>query len=92
VGYLVTTILVVLGGAAALGVMVVRHENRPAIRQASMVRLRVPKMRVIAAGERCRCGGTVGNSGRTSPQFGDLLGCTGCDRTWTMNGRKIIRR
>jgi hypothetical protein len=96
-GYLVAIVIVVGGGASALAVLFVRHESRlvhrPSSRPSRSVARRGarPAQRVVP-GDLCVCGGTIGQSGQTSDKFGDLLGCTGCDRSWTMDGRKIIRR
>jgi len=95
-GYLAAIVIVVGGGASALAVMFVRHESRPVARPSRSagrrVARRAQKPRRVAPGDLCLCGGTLGKSGKTSDQFGELLGCTGCDRSWTMDGRKIIRR
>jgi hypothetical protein len=92
-GYLAATVIVVVVGLAAAGFMVVRHENRPIPRPAPMgVRRMVRRAPRAAAGDSCVCGGTVGKTGKTSARWGDLLGCTGCDRSWTMDGRRILRR
>jgi hypothetical protein len=40
----------------------------------------------------CLCGGTLAESGVVSQRFGPLLGCSGCDRYWTADGRRMIRR
>ncbi len=86
-GYVLTTAIGVLVVAIVAGAMFVRKENRTteappggALRRA---------IRRVAAGDRCRCGGTVRS---TSSQSGDLLGCTACNRWWTMDGRRIIQR
>jgi hypothetical protein len=93
-GYLVTTVIVVVVGAAAAGFMYVRHEETRSVLSPSRVVARrvVPRPRRVAPGDRCLCGGTIGRTGKTSDQWGDLLGCTGCNRSWTMEGRKILRR
>jgi hypothetical protein len=91
-GYVITAVLVVVGAVAVLTVMFVRHENRPTARRRVVVRRSVPRPRRVAHGDQCICGGTVGISGKTSARFGDLLGCTGCKRSWNMDGRRIMRR
>src|SRR5262249_11599800 len=52
---------------------------------------RARRARRVAPGDSCVCGGTVGRTEKTSARFGDLLGCTGCARSWTIDGRRIIR-
>lgn len=100
-GYLVAIVIVVGGGASALAVVFVRHENRLVHRPSSRPspsgarsgdRRGPRRAQRVASGDLCVCGGTLGKSGQTSERFGDLLGCTGCDRSWTLDGRKIIRR
>ena len=88
-GYLATAVIVAVAVMIGIGVMYVRHESRP---DPSAVRRDARRHRSVQAGELCVCGGTVGRTGRTSPKFGELLGCTGCDRTWTMDGRRVLRR
>ncbi|HEY7013481.1 MAG TPA: hypothetical protein VH480_12030 [Streptosporangiaceae bacterium] len=92
-GFLAAIIILVAGGAVVLGVTYVRHETRPVARQSPVMARRVMRRRArVAAGDLCQCGGTIGKTGRISGRFGELLGCTGCNRSWTMDGRKIIRR
>jgi hypothetical protein len=92
-GYIIGTVVALVAVAVGLGVIYVRHENRPASRPSLVViRRAVPRPRRVVPGDLCVCGGTIGKSGRTSDRFGELLGCTGCERSWTMDGRKIIRR
>jgi hypothetical protein len=86
-GYLLTAAVVVLVAAAAAGAMYVRNETRPADGPPGGLVRKV--VRRVVPGDRCRCGGTVGS---TSGESGDLLGCTGCDRWWTLEGRRIIQR
>ena len=93
-GYLVAiVIVVVVVGISAAAYTFVRHETRPVIRP-TVTRVRKVRRRArrVAAGDPCVCGGTIGRTGKTSPRFGDLLGCTGCDRSWTIDGRRILRR
>jgi hypothetical protein len=103
VGYLAGTIIAVLSGAILVAVIYVQHElhgpaSRPApvyTRSAARRVRRAPRARRArraAPGDSCVCGGTVGRTGKTSVRFGDLLGCTGCARSWTMDGRRTIRR
>ena len=88
-GYLATAVIVVVAVMIGIAVVYVRHESRP---DPSAVRRAARRARRVQAGELCACGGTVGRTGRTSPKFGELLGCTGCDRTWTLDGRRVLRR
>lgn len=88
-GYLATAVIVAVAVMIGIGVMYVRHESRA---DPAAVRRAARRHRSVQAGELCVCGGTVGRTGRTSPKFGELLGCTGCDRTWTMDGRRVLRR
>lgn len=89
-GYLATIVIVAVAGISAAGYMFVRHETRPVSR--SVVRKVVGIAPRASEGDPCVCGGTLGRTGKTSPRWGDLLGCTGCDRSWTMDGRRILRR
>jgi uncharacterized membrane protein len=92
-GYLATFVVVVVVGAVAGGVVFVRHETRAGLRPSPVVARRVVRRpRRVAPGDRCLCGGTLGRTGKTSDRWGDLLGCTGCNRSWSMDGRKILRR
>jgi hypothetical protein len=92
-GYLAGIVILVAGAAVVLGVTYVRHETRPMARQSPVLARKVMRRRQrVAAGDLCTCGGTIGKTGRISRRFGELLGCTGCNRSWTMDGRKIIRR
>lgn len=92
-GYLAGIVIIVAGAAVVLGITFVRHENRPVARKSPVMARRVMRRKPrVAAGELCQCGGTIGKTGRISGRFGELLGCTGCNRSWTMDGRKIIRR
>jgi len=93
VGYIITTVVALVAVAAGLAVLYVRYENRPTPRP-SLVAMRaaVPGARRVAPGDLCTCGGTIGRTGRTSARFGEILGCTGCQRAWTMDGRRIVRR
>jgi hypothetical protein len=86
VGYVLTAGFVLLVACIGVGAMYVRSETRPA---GGPPGLTVRKLaRRVAHGDRCRCGGTVGI---TPGQSGDLLGCTGCDRWWGMDGRRITQ-
>jgi hypothetical protein len=90
-GYLVTVVIVVVVGSILLAVRFVRNELRPEPRRSPLLGRRGGAL-AVAAGDVCVCGGTVGRSGRTSKRFGDLLGCTACNRAWTMDGRRVRRR
>lgn len=85
--YVITAVLVVLA------VFFVRSETRPTSRPSRVLTWRSgPDAQSVAAGDPCSCGGTIGKSGKISPRFGDLLGCSDCTRSWTMDGRRILRR
>ena len=98
-GYLAETIIAVASGLVLVAVSYVQYELhhptwRPPLVYAAIAARRArraPRARRAAPGASCVCGGTVGRTGKTSARFGDLLGCTGCTRLWTMNGRRIIR-
>jgi hypothetical protein len=89
-GYALTAVIVLAVALTAAAVMHVRKELRPIPRPSRLVMRRVVRrVPAVAPGDLCVCGGTIG---RTSEQAEDPLGCTGCNRSWTMDGRKIIRR
>jgi hypothetical protein len=96
VGYLATVVIVAVAGLIIVAVFYVQHELRPATRLSPVFArgaMRRPRRaRRVAPGDDCVCGGTVGKTGRVSARFGELLGCTGCRRSWTADGRRIIRR
>jgi hypothetical protein len=75
-----------------IAVVYVQHELRQMRAPAFIPSAFVRKVRRVAPGDDCVCGGTIGRTGRISARFGELLGCTGCRRTWTADGRRIIRR
>jgi hypothetical protein len=85
-GYALTAVILVAVAFTAAGALHVHHETRPVSRPSRVVERRVP---LVASGDQCLCGGTVG---RISDQSGEFLGCTGCDRSWTMDGRNIVPR
>jgi hypothetical protein len=89
-GYLVTVVIAVVVVSILLAVRFVRSELRPEPRRSPL--LGRSGALLVTPGDACVCGGTVGRSGRTSKRFGDLLGCTACNRSWTMDGRKLRRR
>lgn len=93
-GYLTAGVIVVVAGLILVAVVYVQHELRgPATRLSPVLaRAAMRRARRAAAGDDCVCGGTIGKTGRISPRFGELLGCTGCRRSWTADGRRIIRR
>ncbi len=99
-GYLAGTIIAVVSSLILLAVIYVQHElHGPASRPAQLYAAsaerrtsRTRRARRVTPGDRCVCGGTVGRTGKTSARFGDLLGCTGCARSWTIDGRRILRR
>jgi hypothetical protein len=93
VGYLAPGIIVIVAGAIGLAYLFVRHEISPSPRLSrSAAQRMVRSARRVAIGDLCPCGGTIGKSGQSSGRFGDLLGCTACARSWTMDGRRLIRR
>lgn len=86
--YLPMAVIAVVGGMALLAAMYVHHERRPVPRKRP-----VPaRGRRAAPGDECSCGGIIGTTGLTSARFGDLLRCTDCKRSWTRDGRALIRR
>jgi hypothetical protein len=89
-GYLVTVVIVVVVGSILVAVRFVSHELRPEPRRSPLLGRRGAL--AVAVGDACVCGGTIGRSGRTSRRFGELLGCTACNRAWTMDGRRLRRR
>ncbi len=89
-GYLVTIVIVVVVGSILLAVRFVSHELRPEPRRSPLLGRRGAML--VTPGDACVCGGTIGRSGQASNRFGDLLGCTACNRAWTMDGRKLRRR
>jgi hypothetical protein len=98
VGNLAGTIIAVVAGLILVAVVYVQHElhgpaSRPAPVYAASAARRVRRARTarrVAPGDSCICGGTVGRTVKTSTRFGCLLGCTGCARSWTMDGRRIL--
>ena len=88
-GYLVTIIIVVVAGSIITAAAYISHEVRPTPLPARVFGRRPAR---VMPGDGCACGGTIGRSGRISKRFGELLGCTACQRWWTMDGRRIIRR
>lgn len=91
--YLAAALILIVDGAIAAGIVIVRHENSPGRRPSFRAARRIvnPTRRAFS-GDLCLCGGTIGRSGKTSDQFGELLGCTSCDEAWTMDGRRVMQR
>jgi hypothetical protein len=90
-GYLVTIVIVVVVGSVLIAVKFVSHELRPtAPRPRRLVQRRAARR--ASAGDNCACGGMIGPSGKISKRFGELLGCTACQRLWTLDGRRLKRR
>jgi len=89
VGYLATAVIVVVAVMIGIAVVYIRHESQP---DPELLRRAARRQRRVHAGDLCFCGGTVERAGRTSPKFGELLSCPGCNRTWTMDGRRVVRR
>jgi hypothetical protein len=90
-GYIITSVIGIVAVAVGVAVLYVRHENRPTHRP-SLTRRAAARSRRVAAGDLCVCGGTIGKTGQISSRLGEILGCTGCARSWTIDGRRIIRR
>ena len=90
VGYALTAVIILAIVFTAAGAMHVRAELRSVPRPSRVVVRRVVRrLPRVTPGDLCLCGGTVG---RTSSEAGDFLGCTGCSRSWTVDGRRIARR
>ena len=98
-GTLAGIIIAMVAGLILVAVSYVQHElhgpaTRPAPVYAASAARRVRRARTartVASGDCCLCGGAVGRTGKTSARSGDLLGCTGCTRSWTTDGRPILR-
>jgi hypothetical protein len=88
-GYLATAVIVVVAVMIGIAFVYVRHESQP---DPEVLRRAARRQRRVGAGDLCLCGGAVEREGRTSTKFGELLSCPGCDRTWTMDGRRVVRR
>jgi hypothetical protein len=88
-GYLATAVIVVVAVMIGIAIVYVRHESQP---DPDVLRRAARRQRRVQAGDLCICGATVERAGRTSTKFGELLSCPGCDRTWTMDGRRVVRR
>lgn len=91
--YVVGIIVIAVGGSVVFGVYHVTHESgpgeRPSLRSA---RLAVRQSRLVASGDLCLCGGTLGEPEVATDRYGPLRGCSECGRYWTEDGRRIIRR
>jgi hypothetical protein len=92
VDYVIIGIIVVVGGAIVLGALHVRHESSPGSRPSLIAARRVVRQSRMASSDLCVCGGTLQATGETSAGLGGLLGCTGCRRSWTEDGRHVVRR
>lgn len=95
------TVVVIVGVAGIIlaAVLYVQHELRgpatrpvPVFARAAIRSARAGRRARVAPGDDCVCGGTIGRTGRISSRFGELLGCTACRRSWTADGRRIVRR
>jgi hypothetical protein len=90
--YVVGIIIIAVGGSIVFGVFHISHENsrgeRPSLQSARMA---VRRAR-MASGDMCVCGGQLADSAVVSQRYGALLGCSGCDRFWTPDGRRMVRR
>jgi len=96
---LAAVVIVVVAGIILAAAFYVQHELRspatrpvPVFARAAMRRARRVQRVRVEPGDDCVCGGTIGRTGRIYGRFGELLGCTGCRRSWTADGRRIIRR
>jgi hypothetical protein len=93
-GYIITAMVVVVAGSSAFLFAFAKHESalvpRPSMRAARRT-LRRSRLLVVS-GDQCDCGGVLGLSGKVSDNFGPTLGCTGCDQSWTADGRRILSR
>ena len=89
-GYLVTIIIVVVVGTVLVAAKFISHELHPEPMPSRVFRHRAARR--VTPGDDCVCGGTIGRTGRISRRFGELLGCTACQRLWTMDGRRIVIR
>jgi hypothetical protein len=90
--YFVTAVIVVVLGAGSGMIAIARRESRLVPRPFGVAARRIRRQNLVAEGDKCACGGVVGPSGRQSAKFGPLLGCTGCSRSWTMAGQRLLRR
>ncbi|HEU5416335.1 MAG TPA: hypothetical protein VFV41_01505 [Streptosporangiaceae bacterium] len=91
--YVVGVLVLVVVIAIALGLLVIHHENAPGTRPSlAAARRAVWRSPIVSPGEACRCGGTLASTGEMSERFGALIGCSGCDRSWTVDGRRIRAR
>lgn len=88
-GYLVATVIVVVVGSILFAIRFVSHELRPTPRPSRLPSRR--SSRRVVSGDGCACGGTIGKSSKVSRRFGELLGCTACERLWTLDGRRLRR-
>ena len=92
--YVLAAGIVIVIAAALLAFTHVQREAKLVPRQSLMTARQAVRRskHLVVAGDQCVCGGILGPSGRVSEKFGPTLGCTGCTRSWTMNGRRILSR
>jgi hypothetical protein len=88
-GYLATAVIAAVAVMIGIAALYLRHESQP---DPMVMRRAARRAQRVQLGDACICGGTVERAGRTSAKFGELLSCAGCDRTWTMDGRRVVRR
>jgi hypothetical protein len=91
--YVWAVIIIAVGGSIAFGAYHIHHENQPGERPSMRAARQIVRgSRMVASGDLCLCGGTLGDMGQSSPKFGALLNCSGCARSWTADGRRVVRR
>lgn len=91
--YLIIGLIIVVGGLALFGAWHIREENSPGERPSMVAARRTMRQsRLVASTDQCVCGGTLQPTGLVSDKFGALQGCDGCHRTWTEDGRTVVRR
>ena len=94
-GYVVSVVFVLIA-LASIGLFhharrETRFESRPSMAGARRAMSRSRLVASVSEGE-CSCGGMLGPTGTVSARYGQLHGCTSCGRTWTDDGRRVIRR
>jgi len=90
---IILIVAVIVGGSILLGARHVYHESGPGVRPSlAAARRSIRQSRMIASGDVCVCGGTLQPSSRVSGRYGTLLGCTGCRRSWSEDGRRVVVR
>jgi hypothetical protein len=92
--YVVTIVVVVVAGMGGLGLWIVHEENRPGERPIPTIMRRGRRVvRKVMAGDPCACGGVITDTGVASPRLGEIMGCDGCGRRWSVDGRRVgLRR